>query len=82
MSPDIRAIVAADAVLAHPESGAIHVRLAIESALTDYRRAFVRRLVAAGVSNVLVWKAMGSLPLERAMPVEEIGPLSPSGEGG
>jgi hypothetical protein len=77
VSPGVRAVVCADAVIADPGAGPAHVRLAIDAALTDYRRAFVRRLVAAGVARTLVWTVMRDLPLDAAVPAALALPLGP-----
>jgi hypothetical protein len=77
VSPEARAVVCADAVIADPGAGPAHVRLAIDAALTDYRRAFVRRLVAAGVARTLVWTVMRDLPLDAAVPAALALPLGP-----
>jgi hypothetical protein len=63
----IRAVQAADRVINDPDAGPMHVRKAIDEAVADYRRAFARRLIEAGVGEEVVWGVVVALPIEEGI---------------
>jgi hypothetical protein len=77
MSVWSRSVFAADRVIADPAHGPEQVALAIEAALTDYRRAFARALVLAGADRTLVWRVMGELTLDATLTRAQVAPIGP-----